>query len=100
MSEHQSTAVYARVIHDDQLRERVASLLAKYADYIVAMGGDATEQQSAWAKYVLSDKGIPAQKAVSMMWRVCWNAAVRDAATETIDDNTLSAIIEPHAINY
>jgi len=74
--------------------------LAKYANYIIALGGNATEQQTAWAKYVLADKHIPDQKATMMMWLVCWNNAVKDAATADITDNTLSGIIEPHAINY
>ena len=97
---HESSIVRDRVIHDDILRERVAALLAKYANYIIALGASATEPQTTWARYVLADKNIPDAKATMMMWLICWNAAVKDAATADITDATLSGIIEPNAILY
>jgi hypothetical protein len=97
---HESLTVRDRVIHDDQLRERVAALLAKYANYIIALGQSATEAQTTWARYVLADKNIPDAKATMMMWLVCWNAAVKDTATADIADNTLSGIVEPSALLY
>jgi hypothetical protein len=100
MTTHVSVIVRQRVLTDDILRERVASLLAKYADYILALGASATEAQTTWARYVLAGKDIPDAKATSMMWLVCWNAAVRDTPTADIADQTISGIIEPAAILY
>ena len=97
---HESSIVRNRVIHDDVLRERVAALLAKFANYLIALGGGATEEQTAWARYTLADKGIPDQKATMMMWLICWDASVLNTATADITDATLSGIIEPHAIKY
>ena len=97
---HESSVVRDRVIHDDQLRERVAALLAKYANYLIALGAGATEAQTTWARYVLSDKHIPDAKATMMMWLVCWDASVKDAVTADITDATLSGVIEPNAILY
>ena len=96
---HDSLTARNRVHHDDQLRERVAALLAKYANYLIALG-EATEAQTAWAKYTLADRHIPDQKATMMLWLVVWDVGVKDIATDSITDATLSAIIEPHAINY
>jgi hypothetical protein len=99
-STHESVNVRNRVITDDILRERVASLLAKYAAYIIALGAGATEDQQAWAKYVLADKHHPDHKAVSMMWMVCWHPQVNGHATADITDATISGIVEPLALNY
>jgi hypothetical protein len=97
---YESITVRQRVIHDDVLRERVGSLLAKYANYLLALGASATEPQKEWARYVLADQNRPETKAAMMMWLVCWHANVKDAVTADIEDTTLSAIIEPHAILY
>jgi hypothetical protein len=97
---YESITVRSRVIHDDVLRERVGSLLAKYANYLLALGEGATEPQKEWARYVLADQNRPETKATMMMWLVCWHASVKDTATADIADNTLSGIIEPHAILY
>jgi hypothetical protein len=35
-----------------------------------------------------------------MLWLVVWDPGVKDIVTDSISDATLSAIIEPHAINY
>jgi len=97
---HESLTARNRVHHDDILRERAAGLVAKFANHIVALGANATEEQKTWARYTLSDKDIPDKKATSMMWRLVWDPGVKNIATDSISDNTLSAIIEPHAINY
>ncbi len=96
---YDSELVYQRVVADGLLRQRVASLIAKFADYTVNNAG-ATSEQKTWANYVLSDDTIPLQKAAHMMWRVCWNAGVKDTDTNAVDDATLSAIIEPVAFTY
>jgi hypothetical protein len=94
-----SEIVRERAFTDSLLKIRVASLLAKYADYITNDGG-ATQEAKTWANYVLSDLSIPEVKANHMMWRVCWHASVKDTATAAISDATLSGIVEPVALLY
>lgn len=94
-----SEIVRERVYSDSTLRIRVASLLAKYADYITNDAG-ATQEAKTWANYVLADLATPDVKAGHMMWRVCWHASVKDTATDAISDATLSGIIEPVALLY
>ena len=97
---YESITVRSRVVNDDVLRERVAALLAKYANYLLALGASATEPQKEWARYVLADQNRPETKATMMLWLVCWNVAVKDTATADLTDAALSAVIEPSAILY
>lgn len=94
-----SEIVRDRVYSDSLLRNRVAALLAKYADYIAGNVG-ATQPEKDWATYVLADLSHPEVKANHMMWRICWHASVKDTATAAITDATLSGIIEPVALLY